>query len=168
MKPAPLPSLSRLNELFILDESTGELIHKKKCGTVKGSVAGNLTPQGYRRVKVDGKLYLSHRLIYAMAYGHSPEEMEVDHINGDKSDSRPKNLRLATRSQNRQNVGTYANNSTDSKGTWYDSRRKVFFCAVQCDGFREQFGPFETLEEASAVYQSEARERFGDFYRRES
>lgn len=168
MKPAPLPNVDRLNELFTLDTKRGVLLHRKKCGIKSGSIAGNVMPQGYRRVKVDGKLYLSHRLIYAMAYGDCPQHMEVDHINGNKSDSRPENLRLATRSQNRHNVDTYANNSTNKKGTWYDKRRKAFFCAVQCNGLREQFGPFETLLEASNTYCREAKERFGNFYRSES
>jgi|SRR5690554_1291850 len=168
MKPAPLPNVDRLNQLFTLDTKRGVLLHRKKFGAKAGSVAGNVMPQGYRRVKVDGKLYLSHRIIYAMHYGECPQNMEVDHINGNKSDSRPENLRLATRSQNRQNVDTYANNSTTKKGTWYDKRRKAFFCAVQCSGIREQFGPFKTLLEASNTYQREAKERFGNFYRSES
>lgn len=118
MKPAPLPNVDRLNELFTLDTKRGVLLHREKCGN--------------------------------------------------KSDSRPENLRLATRSQNRHNVDTYANNSTNKKGTWYDKRRKAFFCAVQCNGLREQFGPFETLLEASNTYCIEAKERFGNFYRSES
>lgn len=91
--------------------------------------------------------------------------MEVDHINGDKSDSRPENLRLATRSQNRQNTERYSSNSTRRKGTWFDKSRQAFFCAIQCDGVREHFGPFKSVREASEVYNKEARNKFGEFYR---
>lgn len=166
IKAKPLPSLGRLFQLFDLDKENGFLLHKKKCGTKRGSTAGNVTPQGYRRVKIDGSLYLTHRVIYFMAFGKDPGLLEVDHVNGDKSDSRPENLRLATRHQNRQNVGTYSNNTTKHKGTWFDKQRRLYFCAVQCDGVREQFGPFETLKEAADIYQKEAKDRFGDFYRR--
>lgn len=66
MKAIKLPDTGRLMELFDLDYSKGLLLHKKKCGARVGSVAGNITPLGYRRVKVDGALYLSHRIIYAI------------------------------------------------------------------------------------------------------
>lgn len=163
--PVPMPSIDRLLHLFDLDTDSGHLIHKKKCGTKRGSIAGSITPHGYFRVKVDGRLYLVHRVIYFMATGEDPGILEVDHIDGNKGNNKPSNLRLATREQNRQNVPAYTSNKFNARGTWFDDRRNAYFCAVQAFGVREQFGPFATLAEASRVYEREARERFGEFYR---
>jgi len=165
--PRELPEIERLFHLFTLDSRRGLLLHKKKCGTKEGSIAGNVTPQGYRRVKVDGVLYLCHRIIYLMHSGKDPKEKEIDHINGIKSDSRPANLRMATRSENRQNTSVYKSNALSIKGVWYDKARFAFFCAVQKNKVNEKFGPFNTAKEAKDKYQHEAKERFGKFYRRE-
>lgn len=161
---ARLPAEARLFELYTLNPETGALHHKKKFGVKEGSAAGNVMPSGYLRVKADGRLYLAHRIVYAMYYGEDPGHMEVDHINGDKSDNRPSNLRLATREQNRQNVSAYSSNRHGARGVWFDGRRNAYFCAVQAFGCREQFGPFDDLKKASSVYEAEARARFGEFY----
>lgn len=162
---AEIPSVDRLNKLFHLDAERGLLIHKKKCGVMAGTVAGSKRPDGYYRVKIDGRLYLVHRIIYTMHYGASPKEKEVDHIDGNRNDSRPSNLRTATRNQNRQNVGRYKSNSVGHRGVWFDKTRKAFLCAVQADGVRDTFGPFKTREQAAKVYEKEAKLRFGEFYR---
>jgi hypothetical protein len=59
--------------------------------------------RGYKRIRVDGGIYYSHRLAYYMGTGIDPGEMEIDHIDGDPSNNRLANLRLATRSQNMMN-----------------------------------------------------------------
>lgn len=164
-KHSVLPSVSRLYHLFSLDKDTGNLLHKKKCGTKEGSVAGAFMPQGYIRVKIDGRLYLAHRVVYKMACGEDPGEYEIDHIDGDKRNNRPHNLRIATRHQNRQNVGSYKSNKVRMKGVWYDKNRKCFLCSVQSFGDRETFGPFATAEDASQVYEMVSKERFGEFYK---
>ena len=55
--------------------------------------------KGYASARVQGRtrIYL-HRLIL-----DAPDDMEVDHINGDPLDNRRSNLRLVTHSQNMQN-----------------------------------------------------------------
>lgn len=165
IKHADIPPVDRLKSLFDLDSERGLLIHKKKCGIKAGTVAGSPMPQGYLRVKVDGSLYLAHRLIYAMHNNKSPGDFEIDHINGNKADNRPINLRLATRSQNRQNGDKYSSNVVGHRGVWFDKTRKAFFCAVQAEGVRDTFGPFDTAQQASEIYTSEAKSRFGEFYR---
>lgn len=93
-------------------------------------------------------------------------DMEVDHIDGDKTNNNPANLRLASREGNRQNVGRYKNNSTGKRGVWFNKSKGFFYCSVQANGERLEMGPFTSPEDASVVYEREAKSRFGEFYRK--
>jgi len=77
-----------------------------KSGTGRGplgSRAGFLCTSGYRRLKFKGVRYPEHRVIWSLAYGGIPEDMFIDHIDGDKSNNELSNLRLATNQQNQFN-----------------------------------------------------------------
>lgn len=72
---------------------------------IYGVKAVHKTPSGYRRVglSVAGK-YGTHpvgRLVCAAFHGPCPEGHECDHINRDRSDDRPENLRWLTVEENR-------------------------------------------------------------------
>ena len=58
---------------------------------------------GYKRVTVQGKTYLVHRLVVETFIGIIPPGMEVDHINRDKSLNAVWNLRIVSRKENRHN-----------------------------------------------------------------
>jgi hypothetical protein len=61
--------------------------------------AGTLMATGYRFIHADGRGYLVHRIIWLMFNGKLPND-ELDHINGDRTDNRIKNLREADRTTN--------------------------------------------------------------------
>lgn len=70
---------------------------------------------GYRRAKINKKSVALHRLAFLLMYGKWPT-LEVDHINGDKSDNRWLNLRLATRKTNMRNCRKRNDNKTGLAG----------------------------------------------------
>lgn len=102
------------------------------------------TSYGAKRIRVNGDTYYAHRIIYKMATGREPEQ--IDHIDGDRANNAITNLRPADYAANTKNKATYKNNRlghhniTQSRG-----RFRVTF---KVDGKRVNIGTFSTLEAA--------------------
>lgn len=77
---------------------------KKGLGRRLGKRAGSEGSNGYRRVMLDGKYRMEHRVIFEMFHGPIPEGYEIDHINRNSLDNRIENLRPVPPSLNKQNV----------------------------------------------------------------
>lgn len=73
--------------------------------TSAGSVAGYLdTSNGYVKLKINGKKFSAHRIIYCLFYKTDiPEELIIDHIDRNRSNNIPENLNLTTFSKNNKN-----------------------------------------------------------------
>lgn len=68
-----------------------------------GAETGFLTNEkGYRLLTINNIKFKAHRVAYAIMTGHWP--VEIDHINGDRSDNRWCNLRNVTHRENRANT----------------------------------------------------------------
>lgn len=82
------------------DYSDGNLIWRCNYSreVKKGSVAGNATKNAYRNIKMDGKNYRAHRLIWLYINGDYPST--IGHINGDTLDNRIENLFEVKKSSN--------------------------------------------------------------------
>ena len=61
---------------------------------------GSVDSSNYNRKNINNTLYKVHDLIARAFLGNRPKGYDVDHINGNRSDNRPSNLRYVTRSQN--------------------------------------------------------------------
>ena len=99
-----------------------------------------------------------HRLICA-----APDDMEVDHINGDGLDNRRANLRLATKSQNQHNCRVRADNSSGYKGV---VRKKGKWCAqIMASNKNKHLGCFNCPTAAHFAYIKASRALHGEFGR---
>src|SRR5262249_22527605 len=87
-----------------------------------GRLAGSTNSQGRFQVRVDGRLYQAHRLVWLLHTGRFPVG-EIDHINGDPLDNRISNLREATRAQNTANAKRRRDNSSGYKGVSRNGNR---------------------------------------------
>jgi hypothetical protein len=94
------------------EESTGYPWTNRR-GTFKRI---NAKAHGYFRVQDNGYSKYWHRLIYQYFKGDIPENMEVDHLNNLRDDTRIENLTLKTHIQNSRKVIGNAKNTSGYLG----------------------------------------------------
>lgn len=97
-------------------------------------------------------------------HGHWPDN-EIDHINGDKTDNRACNLRLATHAQNMRNRPMKPGNKSGAKGvSWHKTNRK-WVAQIQVNRRKKTIGYYITIEDAAAAYARESEAMHGEFGR---
>jgi hypothetical protein len=127
-----------------------------------GKQAGSLRGQGYTKICIKGKWYAAHRLAWLISYGDNPPG-NIDHINGNRTDNRLLNLRIADKSQNGANRGRNSNSTSGIKGVGFDGRRWV--AQIGHRGKKHFIGRFDTAQQAKDAYAAAAKRLFGDFAR---
>jgi hypothetical protein len=139
-----------LKELFWYED--GNLIWKNARGCVKkGTVAGTLHAKGYTQIKVMGKIYRAHRLIWIYHKGAIAVTLQIDHINRNRSDNHINNLRLVSQNENQWN--------RNGKGfAWHKASNK-YQAQIQCNGKLRYLGLYETVESAREAY-LKAKEKY--------
>jgi hypothetical protein len=160
MKPKPLPPIEILNSLFDYDPETGVVRWKNahynksgNCGHAQGAVAGAMSRSGYLVVYMnnpDGSSILRqlHRVVWALAHGCDPGPMQVDHIDGDKTNNAKANLRLAGHGENRRNARNQKNCTSGVKGVNYRKDSNSWRARIMVDRKSISLGCFQTLEAA--------------------
>lgn len=159
MSSEALPSIERVRELFCYDPESGIITWaKRRFGVKFGSEAGT-EHKGYKRVKVDSKLILVHRVAWAIHYGKWPVG-DLDHINRDRSDNRIVNLREATRSVNMINRDYPKGKSGVTGVSWH---KRGWQAAIRINGRSVYLGIFKTVEEAASVRAEAEKKEYGQF-----
>lgn len=153
-----------LREWFDYDPETGHLTWKitRSSSAVTGSRAGCIGDQGYRRIKIDGKRYFEHRLIWLHVYGKWPNPT-CDHRNRIRSDNKLNNLREATESQNSQNMGDKKNKPNKWGFRGVVKSKALWEARISWKGKKVSIGWFRSAEEAGAAYVEASRKMRGGF-----
>ena len=147
----PLPTQTRLVELFNYDPETGLLTWKESRGGQRaGDVAG--TPQdGYVQVFVDGIAYRAHRLIWKLVMGREPVG-QIDHKNGDradnrlvKADPRKSNLREASPWQNSLNRIAPTDSNTGYRGVSWLRGTQKYLASIGIGDVNVKLGTYSCL-----------------------
>jgi hypothetical protein len=171
-KPLIYPSQERIHELFEYREDNISQpflwkIKPNRFGRVNiGDVAGGIRKSdGYCRLKTDGQDYQLHRIVWIYHNGDIPDEMQVDHIDGNPLNNQIENLRLATISQNHYNRKKQSNNTSGIKGVRIRNGKPV--AEIKVNGKRVWLGAFNTLGEAEAAVIAARNNLHGEFTRHE-
>lgn len=129
----------RVRELFDLDLETGVLRWKVrtsnriKIGDVAGCLKGD---SGYLVVRIDDTLYKVHRVIYLLVHGYTPEN-DIDHIDRNRLNNIPTNLREVSQSCNSRNADTPNTNTSGVKGVYWHSYKSgggKWFASITANG----------------------------------
>jgi hypothetical protein len=150
-------SLSMVEALYFYDRWTGTFIRRSS-----GVVAGSTNTAGHIQINVGRQLFVAHRLAWLFVHGEWPTN-DLDHINGNKSDNRMTNLRLAAPFQNCRNRKMQCTSKTGFKGVGKIGSR--FRARIKVNGREIHLGLFKTAEEAHATYVEAATKIFGEFAR---
>ena len=96
--------------------------NNKHAGTLAGYI-NNISGIDYLVIKVRQKAYLGHRLAWFLHFGEHPSGL-IDHIDGDGTNNRIDNLRIATPSQNARNCKLFSTSSSGTCGVYWVERTK--------------------------------------------
>ena len=153
-KPKPLPPLSRLDELFeVRDGWLFNRIGRHKAAA--GSRAGTLHKQsGYWFVGVDYQRYKIHRIIWAMVNQKDPGDLVIDHIDRNKQNNDPENLRAVTKRLNALNTDIYRDNSSGVRGVCWQARDRRWAAYVKENNRTVCLGYFKEKDDAITARQN--------------
>ena len=133
----------RLHTVLHYDPGTG--IFTWRRGKRKGKVAGVAhDARGTLKVQIDNKRHFLHRLAWLWMTG-TMSRWRIEHINGDHSDNRWRNLREGDRLQNADHRAPVPI-ATDVQGIWQIGDHYEVLIAT--DTVTQNLGSFATLEEA--------------------
>lgn len=118
-----------------------------------GKIAGckqNFGSHIYLTIRVDGKLYLAHRLAFFFSRERWPTI--IDHINGNSLDNRIENLREVDKVENGRNCKISKNNTSSVNGVYYQKQidRWIAEGHYTKDGIKmkEYLGCFKDISDA--------------------
>lgn len=146
--------------LFKVDPVTGKIYwavpHGRWNARPAGIPAGCLR-QGYRYIHIGRRNYFGHQIAWLIANGEWPS-VTLDHINGNRDDNRPSNLRLATAAENNQNQhGLPAHNTSGIRGVSWDVHRGRWTARISINNRSKCLGRFDRKDIAEEAYREAKR-----------
>lgn len=187
MKASLLPDVDYLKECFELDPLSPSYLKWNKDRPIShfASVESykiwkakesnkqitNLNTDGYyiiytRTINNKVTRFKVHRVIYAIANNTNDfQNLQVDHIDCNKLNNNPQNLRLATNTQNQLNRGKQKNNTSGHKNIFFHKKCQKYTCSIRINKKQTHIGVFDSLELAIEARDKKMKEVFGDFYK---
>lgn len=181
-----LPTIDYLHECFSLDAKTGNLTWRwrpashfngsphasertaaKMNAIYAGKRAGSRGANGYIYVGVANMKLCGHSIVFAMANGRWQKSDEhIDHINGDRDDNRPENLRAVSQAENNQNrTALDKRNSSGFLGVSWDKSRNLWRATARDHKKNKnvQLGRFSDIQEAVTARRAYVEANYSGF-----
>lgn len=146
------------NVLFSRQDSDLMLSKKWRATFVEGKTRLYIV-HSYKRNKKVKHVYF-HRLIMG-----SPDNLCVDHINGNILDNRRENLRICTNAENIRNQKRNITNTSGYKGVSWNKRYGKWVAFICFNGKNKNLGSFSTAEQAHKTYCEASSKYHGEFGR---
>jgi len=157
--PVLTSSYEDVNRVLSLDVVTGVLTRKFDYNRWKmGEVAGTLGMAGYLHIQVRGKSYLAHRVAWLLHYKEWPVGI-VDHIDGNRLNNSPYNLRIVSASVNAKNI-----RKDKDIGVSFDKDKDKWRAGISRDKKRKHLGYFTNKEDAIEAYQKASIELYPELH----
>ena len=117
-----------------------------------GTIATNKIGQGYLQVQFskDGRQvgYQAHRVAWLLHTGEDPGDMQIDHIDGQRSRNIFSNLRLVDHQVNMMNQRKRKNNTSGVTGVHWHKGKGKWIAQISDQGNQQTIGAFEDKFEA--------------------
>jgi hypothetical protein len=149
-----------LQDLF--EYKNGELYWKKNKGVAKKGDKAGISSKNRQLIKLNQKIIGEHRLIYLYHYGILPK-LDIDHIDGNPSNNKIENLRIATDAENRWNTKKYKINTSGYKNVVFDKFRNKWEVKLNVNNKKIFLGRYKDIELADLVA-TMAREKYHKGY----
>lgn len=180
-----LPPVDLLGQLLRYEAETGFLFWKTRsvhhfngtplrsaehtCANWNARYAGtraftHIGTHGYHVGNLNNRTELAHRIIMAMHRGAWDFEY-VDHINGNQTDNRIVNLRVATNAENIANSRPRRGSSSKYLGVAKHTQNGNWMAGITKGGVTIYLGVFDDEQTAARAYDVAAREMHGQFAR---
>lgn len=166
MKPilehSALTVAAEMRRWFLFDKETGQFIWNRLPAYARKDCIGKPAGRkcgGYLTIRVLGRSYKAHRLVWAWHTGEWPKH-QLDHINMDKSDNRFCNLREATASQNCMNRGS---KKRELPMGVRKRQRGRYRAEIRVDGKILDLGGFDNAIEATEAYLAARLKHYGKY-----
>jgi hypothetical protein len=168
MAGKPIIDPDELRQLLAYDGMTGKLFwlernrDRRGDGIFNAKFAGKealvcLNAYGYPSGTILGRTYTAHRVVWALVHGEWPA-LQIDHINGDRSDNRLCNLRHVSGLENDRNKRMPRRNRSGVIGV---SRfRDKWQARINAGGRIVALGTFASFDDAVAA-RSAAEKEYG-------
>src|SRR6478736_1851769 len=159
----PPKVMQRIDDEIAYNATTGDLtwinhLYKSRINSIAGYIDGH----SYRVITfVVNKKHLhikAHHIAYYKMRGKWPPR-EMDHKKGNKIDNRWRKLRLATRNQQMQNIGLRKDNTSGTKGIYWDKNR--WKASIRYQGKLIHIGTFLSHEKAVQARKQAEKYYFG-------
>lgn len=161
-----LPCATKLRLLLDYDRTSGDLTWRVSArrGYKPGAIAGAIhrARNNYRIVRLAGRGYYAHRLIWKIETGCDPIG-PIDHVDGDGTNNSWGNLRGADESKNGHNRRLNKNNKSGVKGVHPDSGR--WRAIIRCNKCVYDLGRFDRVEDAERALAPIRQKLHGEFAR---
>lgn len=151
--------LAEMKTYFSFDVNSGEFTWIKKASkkVIVGKRAGSQSSDGYRIITLHSRHYYEHLLAWLWVGRENVPGFVIDHINGDRFDNRPSNLRLISQRMNTQNLvrkgRRFGPDGTElPQGVHYNAGCDKFSACIKVDYKKRHLGMFDFPEDAHAAY----------------